>query len=95
MRKNPTKITLYIPDAYELYPDFVGENWKVDDVKKFAEKYNLTLEIKYEASTGAAGKIIKQSRTGKIVEGTSLSITVTKKEEAPKPDNNNNQDDGQ
>ena len=86
--KNPTKITLYIPDAYELYPDFVGESWKVADVQKFAEKYNLTLEIKYEESTGTAGKITKQSRTGKIVEGTSFSITVTKKPEAPKQDDN-------
>ena len=84
--KNPTKIILYIPDAYELYPDFVGENWKVEDVQKFAEKYNLNLEIKYEETTGAVGKITKQSRTGKIVEGTSLSITVTKKVEAPKED---------
>ena len=78
--QDPAKITLYIPDAYELYPDFVGENWSIDDVNKFAEKYSLNVDIKYQVSDEPEGKIIKQSRTGKIVEGTTLVITVAKKQ---------------
>ena len=91
--KNPTKITLYIPDAYELYPDFVGEKWKVDDVKKFAEKYSITLNIKEKEDSGTAGRIVAQDRTGRIYEGTTLTITVTKKPEAKKPDDTKQEDD--
>ena len=74
----PAKITLYIPNVYEQYPDFVKEGWTVGEVEEFAKKYNLVLDIKYVESTEYAdGTIINQSRTGKIVEGASLTITVT------------------
>jgi beta-lactam-binding protein with PASTA domain len=79
---NPTTITLYIPDAYEQYPDFVGEGWSLDQIQEFADKYELVLDIKYtESNEYPAGTIIKQSRTGKIVNGASLTITVTKEVE--------------
>ena len=74
----PAKITLYIPNVYEQYPDFVKEGWTVGEVEEFAKKYNLVLDIKYVESTEYAdGTIINQSRTGKRVEGASLTITVT------------------
>ena len=81
--KNPAKITLFIPDAYELYPDFVGETWSKEDIEKFGEKYNLTIEFKDQISTEPEGKIISQSRqaNSKIVEGTKLIIYVAKKQE--------------
>ncbi len=87
--KHPTKITLYIPNAYELYPNFVEEAWSIEDIQKFAEKYNLNLDIKYVVSKEPAGTVIKQSRTGKIVEGTTLTITVASSAEegTPQPDN--------
>ena len=54
------------------------EGWTVGEVEEFAKKYNLVLDIKYVESTEYAdGTIINQSRTGKIVEGASLTITVT------------------
>lgn len=88
--ENPAKIILYIPDAYEQYPDFVAEGWTLDEVREFAEKYNLVLDIKYSVSTEYAdGTIIKQSRTGKIVNGASLTITVTKVPDEIIPDDNN------
>lgn len=101
--ENPQKITLYIPDAYEQYPDFVAEGWQLSEIEEFAKKYNLALEIKYVGSTEyPEGTIIKQSRTGKIVDGVSLIITVTKKDDVAAPANeediinqsnkNNNQD---
>ncbi len=78
-KENPIKITLYVPDAYELYPDFVSEGWTVEEVEIFAEKYDLTLEIKYVVSSELPiGTITNQSRSGRIVKGASFSITVTK-----------------
>ena len=77
--ENPTKIILYIPDAYDQYPDFVAEGWTVDEVEEFAKKYSLKFDIDYVESTEYPdGTIIKQSRTGKIVNGASLTITVTR-----------------
>lgn len=79
---DPKTITLYIPDAYEQYPDFAKEGWSIAEIEEFAEKYNLTLNIKYEESDEyPEGTVIKQSRTGKIVNGAYLTITVTKKPE--------------
>lgn len=85
---NPKTITLYIPNAYDKYPDFVGEGWSVDAVKEFAEKYELFFDVKYvESSEYPAGTIIAQSREkdSKIVSKAYLTITVTK-EPAPKED---------
>ena len=74
-----SSIILYIPDIYEEYPDFVNEGWSLDEIKEFAEKYDIELNIKYEESSEhPSGTVIKQSRTGKIVNGTTLIITVVK-----------------
>ena len=97
---NPRTITLVIPNAYDKYPDFVGEGWSVDAVQEFATKYDLILDIKYsESSEYPAGTIIRQSREkdSKIVSNAYLTITVTK-EPAPKveeqePEENNNQNE--
>ena len=101
--ENPAKITLYIPDAYEQYPDFVSEGWTLAEIQEFAEKYQLNLDIKYsESDEYPVGTVIKQSRTGKIVNGASLTITVTKAIEKPEivdddnstdNDENNNEND--
>lgn len=74
---NPAKIILYIPNAYEQYPDFVAEGWNIEDIKAFCVKYELSLDIRYEPNSSLPdGSIIKQSRTGKIVNKTTLIITV-------------------
>ncbi len=89
---NPAKITLYIPDAYDIYPDFVNEGWKVSEVEEFAKKYDLDFKINYlETLEYEEGTIIKQSRTGKIVNGASFNITVAKKPEL-KDENNTVED---
>ena len=89
---NPAKITLYIPDAYELYPDFVGEGWSKEDIEKFAEKYSLTVEFKTKESGEPDGKIIGQGREAgsRIVEGTKLYIYVAGKAEEVKIDHSTN-----
>ena len=85
-------IILYIPDVYEEYPDFVGEDWLVSDVEEFCNKNNIKLTIEYqETNKYAPGKIISQSRTGRIVSGATLKIVVAKEvsipeEIAPTPD---------
>ena len=85
-------ITLYIPDVYEEYPDFVGEDWLVSDVEEFCNKNNIKLTIEYqETNRYAPGKTISQSRTGRVVSGATLKIVVAKEisipeEIAPSPD---------
>ena len=94
--ENPASITLYIPDAYENYPDFVSEGWGMDALNEFVEKYNLKLTIKEEETDEyPEGTIIKQSRDSnvKIVKGAYLTITIAKKpvkhdEGAPVSENN-------
>ncbi|MBR4672128.1 MAG: Stk1 family PASTA domain-containing Ser/Thr kinase [Bacilli bacterium] len=79
---NPKTIILYIPNAYDKYPDFVGEGWSVEAVQEFAENNEINLYISYvESSEYPVGTIIKQSREkdSKIVSGASFTITVTKK----------------
>ena len=73
-------VVLYIPDIVDQYPDFKTEEYTLDEVRAFCEKYNLTLSIVYEETNDYdEGTIIKQSRTGKITPGATLKITVAKK----------------
>lgn len=73
------KIILYIPDVYENYPDFAKEGWTLQDIEKFCEKYKITLIIQEEeTSSYSEGTVIRQSRTGKIVTGVTLKITIAK-----------------
>ena len=94
---NPRTITLWIPNAYEQYPDFVKEGWTVQEVQEFAEKYELSLDIKYtESDEYPVGTIVYQSRSGKIVNGAYLSIKVTKaveKKDEPKEDEKTEDDE--
>ncbi len=72
-------ITLYIPKL-EVYPDFTNaEEYTIDDVEAFAEKWNLTLKITYEKDeTKKQGVIISQSYSEgtPIYEGRTFSVTV-------------------
>lgn len=94
--ENPAKITLYIPDAYDQYPDFVGEGWTVDEIQAFADKYALKMELKYEENGSVApGTVIKQSRTGKIVNGATFYITLAKEvTPTPTPQQNDDKEEG-
>ena len=97
--EHPQTIILYIPNAYDKYPDFVGEGWSIDAVKEFADKNGLILDVKYtESSDYPAGTIVAQNREkdSKIMSGAYLTITVTK-EPVPKIEepNENNQESNQ
>lgn len=74
-------IILYIPDIDDGYPNMVEDEWKLDDVKAFAEKYNIALTIDYEATSQyAPGTVISQSRLPKtpIFSGTTLKVKIAK-----------------
>ena len=97
--KEGDKIILYIPDAYEEYPDFVNEDWSLSDIEAFCEKYSIKLNVVYqETEDYEDGKIMRQSRAAKdrIVEGASLKITVAKaikKQQEPTTDDNTDQNE--
>ena len=73
------KITLYIPNIEDIYPNMVEDGWTVDDVKAFCEKYEITLKIDYQSTSEyVEGTLISQSRSPKtpIVSGSDLKIVV-------------------
>ncbi len=82
-------VTLYIPDIEELYPDFTSGDYTLSAIQKFAEKYGLTLNVKYEkTSEYPAGTIISQSRkeNTKIVTGASFTITIAEEPDVVEDD---------
>ncbi len=73
------RITLYIPNLTNQYPDFVVDEYSVSEVEEFAEDYGINLTINYEETTEyEPGTIIRQSRAAgtTVVEGARLTITV-------------------
>ncbi len=74
-------ITLYIPDVYEKYPDFVKDKWTVAEVENFCKLQGLRLTIDpSETNNYPDGSIIMQSRkAGTVIErNTTLTITIAK-----------------
>lgn len=62
------------------YPDFAKDNYTIDEVASYCDKYNVTLHIEYEENNNyEEGTIIKQNRTGEVIDGQNLTITVSKK----------------
>ena len=73
------RITLYIPNLTNQYPNFVEDDYSVSEVEEFAEDYGINLTINYEETTEyEPGTIIRQSRAAgtTVVEGARLTITV-------------------
>lgn len=77
------KITLYVPDIYNEYPDMVEENWTLSDAVEFASKYSLTLKVKDKKGKTVSDyndylekSITNQSRTGKITSGAIFTVTI-------------------
>jgi len=73
-------IVIYYAVFLDEYPDFVNDGYTVLEVQNFCEKYNVNVFIDYQIDdTKEEGTIIKQNRSGEIIEGQNLTITVTKK----------------
>lgn len=88
--KEGDKITLYIPNIVEGYPDMVLEGWTVEDVQAFCDRYNIKLTINYvKTKEQEPGTLLSQSRTAKtpIINGSTLKIEVAEEsdEEEPSP----------
>lgn len=72
-------ITLYVPKLDNKYPDFVNENYSVEEVENFCSEYGVTLTKKeVETTEYPAGSIIYQSRAaGKpVVSGAKITIHI-------------------
>ena len=79
--KKGSQIILIIPDKITQYPDFVGEEWTVEDIREFCKEYNINLTITTkETSEYPDGTVITQNRApkSKVMANTTLKITVTK-----------------
>lgn len=83
-------ITLYIPKILERYPDLKSKGWSVDEIKEWASKKELVLEVEYqETNEVKEGTVISQSRgtSSYITKGATLKVVIAKKkEEAQLPD---------
>ena len=79
--KKGDSITLYIPDIEEEYPDMEAENWNLDDVKAFCDKYDIKLTTtEVETTKKDPGKVLTQSRApgSPIVKGSTLRVEIAK-----------------
>ena len=73
-------ITLYTPDIYEKYPDFVKDKWTIERVRDFARKYNINLQESAVDSEKDKDTIIRQNRVAgsKIEANATLSVSYSK-----------------
>lgn len=73
------KVTLYIPNILENYPDFIEEGYTKEEVEAFAEKYGIILEIEeVETLQYPENSVISQSRDDKtpIRKGAKLTVEI-------------------
>jgi len=73
------KVTLYIPNILEGYPDFVEDSYTLEDVEAFASKYGVTLKVEYEENLQyPEGTVISQSRVpgSPIKKGVTLKVVI-------------------
>ena len=84
-------ITLYVPEFYTEYPDFIGENYTISQVEAWATKYGVKLKKNYrETDDVEPNMILSQSRPAGTKVNTNVTLTVTvskkpEKEETPSP----------
>ena len=89
------KITLYIPNVVDEYPNFVEEQWTIDEIQNFCDEYGIVVTFVPKPTTEyQENTIISQSRAAEttIVKGATLKIVYAvkyeeeKKEETKKDD---------
>lgn len=72
-------IVIYYAVFIVEYPNFVTESWSASEIQSFCDKYSVTLNIEYvNQDEYSNGTVIKQNRTGEVINGQTLTITVTK-----------------
>ena len=81
------RVTLYIPNIVNEYPDMIAENWSLSDVMSFAEEYKINVSVLDKNGTiipndklndFLSASIIEQSRPPKdtIIEGITLKVKI-------------------
>lgn len=84
-------ITLYVPKLDNKYPDFVNENYSVEEVENFCNEYGVILTKKEITTTEhSAGSIFYQSRAAgtTVVNGAKLTINIAVAPTEEEPDDN-------
>ncbi len=79
-----TKITLYIPNIVDEYPDFVTEQWTLEEIQNFCDEYGVVVTfVPKQTDEFPENSIISQSRAAKttIVKGATLKIVYAVKYE--------------
>ncbi len=74
-------ITLYIPKLDNKYPDFLNENYSLDELNDFATEYGVVLKIEeVETNEYQPGVIYYQSRAAgtDVVNGANLTVRIAK-----------------
>lgn len=87
LKKGDT-IKFVVADSTVEYPDFVEEQWSLDQIKQFCEDNNITLTVKYkETSDYPEGTVISQSRAAKTtVAKYATLIVILSKEPVKTPE---------
>ena len=83
-----SKITLYIPNVVDEYPNFVEEEWTLEEIQNFCDEYGIVVTfVPKPTEEFPENTIISQSRAAgtTIVNGATLKIiyAVKYEEEAP------------
>lgn len=75
--KNGETITFTIPNIQNTYPDFVGEGYTVENVRKFCERYGCNLKVdEIETADHKPGTVYFQSREASSVVKPSALLTI-------------------
>ena len=87
--KKGDKITLYVANQVDTFPDIVKEGWSKDEVDAFCTKYELKCVYnEEETDMYSPGTIYQQSRRAgsSITKGSTLTVTIAVKPKAsPSP----------
>ena len=71
------KITLYIPDLANQYPDFTDGTYTLEDVESFCLENGVELKVEYVKGTGKeAGTIVDQSRKEGYTVASKTTFTI-------------------
>ena len=76
------RITLYIPNVVDEYPNFVDEEWTLEEIQNFCDEYGVNVTfVPKQTDEYPENKIISQSRAAKttIVKGATLKIVYAVK----------------
>ena len=79
-----SKIILYIPNVVDEYPNFVDEQWTIEEIQNFCDEYGVVVTfVPKQSEEYPENTIISQSRAAEttIVKGATLKIVYAVKYE--------------